>query len=313
MPRLQLLAVVGLLMLIAAQGVRDKRSPAGSSIYMIEIDGMGSVGVTGVSGGYAAGEVVSTPTGNELAPQKRIAAVRVVPVTIEVSLGELSSWITQSLGGAAQPVSGRILEMDHNYTIVGERQFQDAVLTEVVFPALDASSPKEPARVKLTFQPQRITSKKGDGSKASSALGKDAKRAMTSAFRVTIPGVDCTGVAKVEPIAIKFKLSDATAGEAKMTKSQVTGMTVGDLLLSVADTKSASLAQWAEDSLSSAGSTEKEKTVTIELLSPDMKTTLSTLEGHGVGIYALKPAGSGGADQVKRAEAQMYVERWQLK
>ncbi len=98
-----------------------------------------------------------------------------------------------------------------------------------------------------------------------------------------------------------------------MTKSQVTGMTVGDLLLSVADTKSASLAQWAEDSLSSAGSTEKEKTVTIELLSPDMKTTLSTLEGHGVGIYALKPAGSGGADQVKRAEAQMYVERWQLK
>ena len=192
MLRLKTLAVIGMLVLIGAQGVRDKRSAAVSAGYMIEIDGVGSANVSSVTGGYLAGEVVTAPA-SAAGPQKHIASVRVVPVTFEVAPGELTAWITQFMRGDAQPVSGRIVEMDFNYTTLNVREFHDAMLTEVAFPALDASS-KEAARLKLTLQPQRITNKKGDGSKASSAGGaKDAKRATVSTFRVTIPGVDCSG------------------------------------------------------------------------------------------------------------------------
>ena len=307
------LVVLGMLVLISAQAVRDKRTAAGPASYVIEIDGVGSAMVTAVAGGYVTGEVVTTAAGPDGAHQKQVASVRVVPVTFEVPPGQLTNWITQSMSGNAQPVSGRIVETDFNYTTVNVREFHDALLTEVAFPALDASS-KEAARVKLTFQPQRITNKKGDGSKLASAGGaKDAKRATVSAFRVTIPGVDCSGVTKVEPVTIKYKLAEVSAGEARTAKPQPGIPTAGDLVLGVADTKIAGFTQWAEDFLVSGNNgNDREKTVTVELFAPDMKTTILTLEGSGVGIYALRPAG-GGADPVKRAEAQMYVERWQVK
>lgn len=304
------IAVLSLLVLVAAQSARDKRPVYAPAAYMIEIDGVGTATVGQVDGGYLLGEVVSNQTGNSLAPQKHVASIRVVPLTIEVAPGELSSWITQSMAGNAQPVSGRIVEMDADHTIVGERQFHDALLTEIAFPAIDGSS-KEAARVKLTFQPQRIITRKGDGSKASVAGQKDMKRATTSNFRVTIPGADSSGVSRVEPITVKCKLTEATAGEVKSAKPQVASVTAGDLVLSTTDAKSVALAQWAEDTLVKGGQ-DKEKTVTVELLSPDMKSTLLTLEGSGVGIYALRPV-SGGADQTRRTEALMYVERWQLK
>lgn len=315
MPRVRNLALVGMLFLIGAQAARDKRSFV-SLGYRIEIDGVGTATVNTVSGGYVTGEVVTAQSGADMMPQKHIGAARVVPVSVDVAPGELSTWITQSLNGNAQPVSGRIVEMDSNFSIVSERNFHDAVLTEVTFPALDASS-KDAARITLTFQPQRVTVKKGDGSKTSGIGGKDTKRATLSAFRVTIPGVDCTGVTKVEAVTIKFKLPEtasAGTGAAQTTKAHAGSPSAGDLVLSVAAEKVAGFAEWVEDTLANLGAgQEKEKTVTVELLSPDMKSTLLTLEGSGVGIYALRPPGGGGADQPKRAQAQMYVERWQLK
>jgi hypothetical protein len=312
MPRTRSLAVLGMLVLISAQGVRDKRTAAGPAAYMIEINGVGTAMVSAVAGGYVTGDVVTAAAGPGAPPQKNIGSVHVVPVTIEVAPGDLTAWIQESLKGTAQPVSGRILEMDVNYTIASERQFHDALLTEIAFPALDASS-KEPARVKLTFQPRQITSKKGDGSKATVAGGpKDTKRATGSAFRVTIPGVDCSGVSRVEPVTVRYKPAENAAGEARAPKSQAGAATAGDLVLSVAESKAAGFAQWATEFLIEGNNgDDREKTVTVELLSPDMKSTILALEGHGVGIYALKPPG-GGADP-RRVEAQMYVERWQLK
>jgi hypothetical protein len=290
MPRTRSIAVLGMLVLISAQGVRDKRTAAGPAAYMIEINGVGTAMVSAVAGGYVTGDVVTAAAGPGAPPQKNIGSVHVVPVTIEVAPGDLTAWIQESLKGTAQPVSGRILEMD-----------------------VDASS-KEPARVKLTFQPRQITSKKGDGSKATVAGGpKDTKRATGSAFRVTIPGVDCSGVSRVEPVTFKYKPAENAAAEARAPKSQAGTATAGDLVLSVAESKAADFAQWATEFLIEGNNgDDREKTVTVELLSPDMKSTILAIEGHGVGIYALKPPGSG-ADATRRAEAQMYVERWQLK
>src|SRR5687768_10058081 len=141
---LRSLALVGMLVLIGAQGTKR---PTVSANYMLEIDGVGTAMVTSVAGGYLMGDVVTTPSGPGAPPQKQIGSVRVVPVTVDVAPGELSAWIAQSLSGNAQPVSGRIVEMDYNYTIMIERQFHDALLTEVAFPALDASSDRKSTRL----------------------------------------------------------------------------------------------------------------------------------------------------------------------
>jgi hypothetical protein len=311
MPRLPVFAVVGLLALIGAQAVRDKRGGGGPGSYLIEVDGVGSASAVSVDGGYLAGDVVTTPGTGVNSPQKQVGAVRVVPFTLEMAAGDLSNWITQYTGNNPQPVNGRVLELDYTYAVLSERAFNQARMTELVLPALDASS-KEPARIKLTFQPADLQTKDGEGKKATvPGGGKDAKRAIVSNFRVTIPGIDCSGVTRVEPITIKAQLSNAATGAQLRVPPQVEGMLAGDLVLGVAEGKPGGFAQWADDFLKGNG---EEKTVTVELLSPDLKSAVLTLEGTGVGIYALKPPAAGAAtDKLRRAEAHLYVERWQVK
>jgi len=316
MPRLRLLVVLGFLVLLGAQAERDKRSYGGAARVVLEIDGVGSAAVSNITGGNVTADVIVEPAAGSGFAQKRLGQPHVVPVTVEVTVGDLLPWITQTLGGAGQTVNGRILEFDPSNSIVAERQFNNATLTEIAFPALDGSS-KEPARMKLTFQPQNISTKPASGGGKVPPIGDGkSKRPMASAFRVTIPGVDCTGVARVEPITITFKGSNtASRGGRDVQGPKNSAETVaGDLVLSVADSKAGGFTEWHDRSVVRGETSNAEKTATVELLTPDLKNSILTLEGQGVGIVTLRqPAQAAGAEAVRRVEAQMYVEQWRVK
>ena len=313
MPYLRLLVVGGLLLLVGAQAERDKRGYATSRL-VLDIDNVGSAAVSSITGGNVTADVVAEPVTGKGVAGKRLGQTRIVPVTVEVAAGDLAPWISQTLSGTALKVNGRILELDANNSVVAERQFTNATLTEFTLPALDASS-REPARMKLTFQPEAITTKSGGGAKAPALSDAKAKRPLASAFRVTIPGVDCTGVAKVEPITITFKLVSAASGTDRTSQKNIGETVAGDLVLTVADAKAGGFVQWHDQAVVRGDATGAEKTATVELLTPDLKTAILTLEGQGVGIVTVRPPAmpAGAADQARRVEAQMYVEQWRVK
>jgi hypothetical protein len=58
---------------------------------------------------------------------------------------------------------------------------------------------------------------------------------------------------------------------------------------------------------------DQEKTLTIELLDATLRNTAMTITGTGVGILALRPVVQPPGSTAKRVQAELYVERMQIK
>jgi hypothetical protein len=306
MPRPLALMIVTALAAVALARPDPGRSYSAGS-YRIEIDGMPAAVATSVQGGNIVAEVAEERGGEKFA-RKRVGRIRIEPIRIEVSAGELIDLIKKGCDGTGQMFNGRVVEVDTTGSVIGEREFTNAVLTEIQFPQLDAAS-KEAARVLVTLQPEQIKSGGGKSSGSKEASAKQ-RQAQASNFRVKVGELDGSGVSKVEAISIRMKSPETPDSRSRSTSS---GQSVGDLVLTVSSAKSKPFADWHEEFVVKGNnSQDREKTATIELMSADMKNALLTLEGSGVGIIAVRPE-SGGSDSAKRVQVQMYVEQWRVK
>jgi hypothetical protein len=296
-----LCSLVSTMDLVHAAAAADQRAYAGGHV-LLEINGERQV-VSSIEGGSAVGVVAVNGT------DKSINGVAYEDIVATVPATSLPAVVRDAMSGKASGVNGAIDYADFDYK--GQRRvgFQNAIISAVRFPALDGAS-KDAANVEIVLSPEVTREEKPAGDVKGAIGSKQQKRAMVSAFRVTIPDVPETNrVATVSAIEWRAKAAQGATGAQRFPAKQPPQYEIPNIKLTVAANSLKSFQDWLDQTLKDGGS-KHEKTMRIELLDANMKDPLLTLELSGVGIVAVRmKKAEAGNEAIQRAEVELYAEQ----
>jgi len=302
----RLLSLLGLLaastgLLSAALDTRTYSSRAQS----VTLNGAACPEVTGWSGGDIAGTVTTSALGGAM--KKHISSIGYDPIVVETSLplsAAFSDTLSNFLSGKNTPQTLTLTTTDFDGKPESTLQATNALIEEVQFPKLDGSS-KEPARLTFLFRAKSVkpiateTSTKGPKSSRTSALAAN--------FRIAIDGLPSTRIASIEAFTIK----SSTAGRAPgvfNAQQQSSTPNISDLTVAISQSDRDGWTAWRDTFLVQGNSQEaQEKSGTLELLSPDLKTPLFTLKLSNLGLIRLSTPPTEG-ESIARLQAELYIE-----
>jgi hypothetical protein len=280
--------------------------------FVLDIAGTTAGWVTAVEGGLAFADVVKEP-GEEFFFKKHIGTPGFRDIRLEFGADmdkSFYSWIAQSLQGQRVSMNGAILSADVNNNVISRLEFRDALITEVTFPAADATS-KDAAKMSIVLSPEHTVLNRKASGKINAPSAKTQKRWLPANFRFTIDGIDTKKVSKVEALTVKLPRPSGCDGETKFCEKLAGSAQVDfpDLVVTTGEPAD-SWYDWFEKFVIEGNSDDsQEKAGTLEYLSSDLTTVLFTLKFRNVGIFELMPvAVDAGGSAVPRLLAGMYCE-----
>jgi hypothetical protein len=221
-------------------------------------------------------------------------------------------WVQASIDHKVTRFDGAVIDADFNHKEVGRLNFFQALVTEVAFPALDASS-KDAAKMTVKFAPEytRKVTKTGGAIKGEIGKGQQ-KKWLPANFKLEIDGLGdaCKHVNKIEALTIKQKVVDNPVGELRDYQKEPAHIEFPNLVITLSEAYADQLFAWHEDFvIKGHNSNDKEKTGMLQYLSSDLKP-LFTLEFKGLGIFKLTPEkAEAHSENIKRVKCEMYCEQ----
>jgi phage tail-like protein len=234
--------------------------------------------------------------------------------TISVTAGAdmprpLANWMIDTLNLKYSRKNGAVLGLDYNFKEVTRRSFFNGLLTEVVFPELDAAS-KEPAYITLKISPEYTRVSTTSGATMTAAEAPTIKKAVSSNFRVTIDGLDMSHVTKVEAIDVKMKVASASVGEQRDYEKLPANLEFPNIVFYIAEDHSDSIAKWHEDFVVNGHNTQdKEKNGRIDVLAANLQQIIYSLELKNLGMTRFTAEPMASDDKARRVRVEMYVEQ----
>jgi hypothetical protein len=296
---------------LVALAARASAAPASTftaGTFTVSVEGAASEAVAAVEGGDLVGSVGVLGVAADGIPNKRLVGDAVQqPMKIRLRPGSapnLESWISRALLPEGLEASGAVILHDAGLNPVSQRTFEDAVLRSLALPVLDAAS-NQPASITVTVLPRRTTYDLASGPKPS--LGVKSKEFLASGFRLTIDGLDTSGVAKVEvPPVVQ------TSGEAGTPSA----LEVPNLTLSLQASTASGWFDWFQEFvIDGKNGDASERSGRIELLGPDGKKVLAAIVLKGLGIVSLSSERAdgwltkkGAKSASERVKAVLYCE-----
>jgi hypothetical protein len=290
-----------------AQVSKDGRSYAtrGSTL---EIDTKPVGMMQSVDGGYATADVAVSRLGPDQTPMKNVTSVHYEPITVRGDVSSLTDLARRAIDKPMQ-VSGRLVTVSLGGRGAGSSlEFFNATATKVAITDLDAGN-RDPCYIEITLAPERT--QRVEGGSTDSRMAAKQERCLRSNFAVKIPGVVTNGVSKVENIAMIRELAPDNAGQMREATKNPGKVNIPNVVLTVTEASAKDFWSWYDSFLIKGDNgQDKEKTIDIQLMGPDMKTSVLTLQGTGVGIVAMRPLA--GNDNVPKVEVELYVEKWAI-
>lgn len=284
--------------------------------YGLELDGVSAGWVSNTEGGTAVGEVVTEKMGGDWLQKKHIGNVKYEEISFQAGTSAsrgFYEWIKSSFSQKYSRKNGAIVSADYNYdrTPGTTTEFFNAIITEMSMPALDAAS-KDAAKMTIKFKPEYTRKKIGGAQIANNGARSDATGWRVSDFRLRIDGLEepAARVNKIEALTIKQKVAENAVGEQRDYEQEPTSVEIPNLVITLPESHAKPFYDWHEDFvIKGNNSADKEKTGTLEYLSPNRKTVLFTVYFKGLGIYKVSPDKSeASAEDIRRVKAEMYCE-----
>ncbi len=273
--------------------------------FALELDESIAGFIQSSEGGDATAEVVEEASESCPAP-KHLGKLRYEEVQISCGVGMSSAfyqWLQTVPSCDFTRKSGAILATDFNLKEVTRMAFTNALITEFAMPALDAAS-KDSALISVKFAPESTQRQKGSGQKVPSC-GTKLKKWLASNFRLTIDGLDCKKVNKVDAIVINQTATSRESGRVE----------IPNLAVTLPESAAQSFFDWHQDFVINGNNgSESEKSGMLEYLTPNLAEVLFTIELHHLGIFKLAPEKvEAGSENVRRVRAEMYCEQMAFK
>ncbi len=282
--------------------------------YALEIGGAAAGWVHAVEGGHATSDVVEEP-GTLYYTKKHLANVKYRAITLEVGLPmsePIFDWIKASVEGNYQRKNGAIVAVDYQGRITSVREFFNALVSEVEFPAVDAAS-KDPARVRITLQPEftRLSADR-KGTKLQIPFCK-SPLLLSSNFRLAIDGIDAMKASGIAPLSIKIVLTESPVGEERDYERVATRISFPNVLVTMPQSGLQSFNQWFEDFvIQGNNSDESERAGSLEYLTPNLSQSPFRLGFQNMGIFEIEPESPSQSESIPMSVVKMYIERMAL-
>jgi hypothetical protein len=234
----------------------------------------------------------------------------VVTIRIGMSMGkDLYEWIKASLDKNPQRKNGYVVVADYNYNSKRYLHFRGALITEITIPALDNSS-KDTSFFTIKFAPEEITYQAGDDADIKGVANTKQKTWLTSNFRLRLGDLPCGHVSKIDSFTIKQHIQQDAVGSQRISTKEPTGFEIPNLKVTFSASDVNPWVTFFDDFVKGQGA---ELSGAIEFLDPSLKEVLGSVDLFQVGIRSLaEDKGDANKDSIKRATAELYVERMML-
>lgn len=270
---------------------------SGKDIFPVDRCNGGDIVLELASAALGASPQTRTPTGTP----------KIEPLVLEGDPVGFLPWLAPFLAGQSTRLNFQVTRYGFDYKAASRLVVSDASISRVEFDTLDAST-KDAFRVKVTLQPGRISEEAGDGS-APKLDNAKRKRLSANTFRITIPGVDTSRVATFGPIVVEAKLAQEATGRARESIATAGRGQPAPCSLRVAEAGAAEFVAWHRSFVVEGKRTEADrKPVTIELMSPDLKTVQLRFEAKAASILAARRETDAGNLPQRRVE--LLAEAW---
>jgi hypothetical protein len=283
--------------------------------FLLDLDGQIVESLRSAEGGFPKADVISMSVGPSGVVKKHVGPPKFEEIAIEcdpVMPKPLFDWVNSALNMAPIRKSGAIVTADINRKEQSRLQFNNALITEVGFPTLDGSS-KDPGSLTVKFAPEFTTPLAGKGADMSGMLNLKAsqKAWLPGNFKLSIPGIDCSRVSKIDAFTIKQKAAQDTLGQVRDLAKEPGKLEFPNLALYVAEASAGTFYAWFQDMVLKGNSGEQNERVgALELLDPGMKSVLLTVTFQHLGIFAFAPEKTASnVDAIRRVKVEMYCEQ----
>jgi len=289
----------------------DKRS-FNAGQWALTLDGVNIGFCTSVTGGLIEAKVASHKAGASIFERKHQAGIDYSPITIKVatSMGKgLWDWIDASLTQSHVTRSGEVISCNYDGEEMRVLEFYDAHITSVKFPELDGSK-RDAAYIEVTFDPERLRHRKGSGSKVQGQFGSKHKKWLVNNWRFNMGGWDCAKVSKIGAIEAKISTVKDEVGCFIDATKHPGAVTFTDLeFYASMATAEQFEKEFQKTVIEGVNGVETEMQGSIEFLSPDLKTTLGTVELINVGMLSLEhEALEANQEKVARIKVKCFFE-----
>jgi hypothetical protein len=269
----------------------------GAGSYSLELDGAHAGVLAAVESGSGLPHILHLAAMAGRSDDSFDALTPAQPFVLTCGAGMSRScyqWMKDSFEGKGVRKNGAIVATDLSGTPQGRMTFTNALITEVHMPALDGAS-KDAAYMTITFMPDFTRQKSTHDTSApiSSSPGAQ-KQWLPSNFRLKIAGLeqDCTAVSKIEALAVEPN----QAGKI-------------NLVVYLTEARAKGFFQWHDDFVVK-GSSQAEKSGTLEYLSSDMSQALFTISFDHLGIFKMTVNKMESASEnIRHVKAEMYCEK----
>ena len=251
---------------------------------------------------------------------KSIGIPEIDDVSFQIGLSsspQLNDWIQRSWENNYQRQDGALYTADFNYEIKSHREFKEALITEVGFPACDSAS-KDAGYMSVKFRPESITTKPASkGEKLRGVFSEHQKLWLPANFRLTIDGLEkalkqCN---KVEALTVKQTVVKLESGNARIYEIEPGKLEFPNLVFTVPESHAEPLIKWHERFvLEGKNEQTEEKTGSLTFLAPNLKDELGEIKFTGIGIFNISAdKGEAGNETIRRVKVECYVEDLKFK
>jgi hypothetical protein len=294
----------------SAQAAQQRTYSAGS--VMLEVDGTPVGGVLGAEGGFPRGDVVVPNPGPDGIAAKHLGGVRIEDIDLDVAVPPakpLLDWIAGTLNGAHPAHGGALVEYDFNHKESSRLVFQNALISSLTLPKLDAAS-KESFKLGVTLAPERTQVLPGTGKPEPAAPAK-LKAALESTFKLTIPGVDCHLVNTIESITIKQLVVPNAVGTPREVGKVAGGkLEVPNLTLTVAESGARDFYAWFSDMVIKGVGPQARRQGRLDIMDVSYTTPLFSLGLSNLGISSYSPMRfETNSEKIPRVKIELFCDK----
>lgn len=283
--------------------------------FGLTLEGVQIGSLKSFEGGGATAEVVVEKAGANQIPGKHIAGVRYENISVVTGLHAkaLNDWIAASWKGSGPRKNGSIQAADHNYTVVSEREFINALVVETTMPTLEGGG-KDMASITVKLAPEYTRLKSGSGAKVQTADAKAQKNWLRSSFRFELDGVDGNAVGKIDSFTVRQTIAESAIGEMRDYEKASGAIEFPDLKITLDANRAQTWEDWHEDFVVKGNNgANRERNGAIVYLDPTGKIELGRVTLSNCGIFRLSPLKADAKlERTARMIAELYCERMEF-
>jgi len=294
----------------------DKRTYTGGR-FVVEIGNSRVSYVKKFDGISMEADIVSNDMGAEVFQSKHVANIKWTPgkLTVGAGMGKgMYEWIKQSFDKSFSYQNGTVTSADFDYKAQSVLTFNNALITSVAFPKLDGSS-KDAIYLDIEFDVEQARWSKGDNSVIKGDYGIKQKAWLASNFKFQMGGLPCNRVATVDAMTWKCAVAPDQIGIHREPTKHPAKVTTPDCKISVSmadyDAWADAAKKWFIDGKHLGGD---EMEGSIELLGPDMKEVIGTIELKNCGFKKFsKGPMEANSEKIARFDVEFYIEHMTFK